>query len=135
MLQWLTKGARYRAATCLIVLYALCVLAPPAALAFGDGAKGAHFLTDDNAGLAHVHGKAHVHDDGAAPHHSGGDDERQGESDRCCGLFCLSALAPSPNLPLAGPEPMALAPLLDAKGIRAHGPDSLYRPPDSPLSL
>ena len=137
MRDWLTKGMRHRAATALVVLYALCVLAPAAAFAFGDGTKAAHCLTDDNHGLvtSHTHGKPHVHDDGNAASHSHDGDEQQTNSGQCCGLFCLSALAPSTDLPLAQPELPVLVPSLNANGLLGHGPHRLDRPPDSLLSL
>lgn len=132
-----SRGFRLRAASVLVVLYALCVLTPAAALALGDAAKAAHCLTDENHGLgpSHANSKPHVHDDGNASQHSHDGDEQQSTSGQCCGLFCLSALAPSTDLPLAQPELPALVPSLNANGLLGHGPDRLDRPPDSLLSL
>jgi hypothetical protein len=137
MLSWFSTGMRHRAATALVVLYALCVLAPAAAFAFGDANKAAHCLTDDNHGLgtSHAHSKAHGHDEGNAAPHSHDGDEQQTTSGQCCGLFCLSALAPSTDLPLAQPELPVLVPSLNANGLLGHGPPRLDRPPDSLLSL
>ena len=141
MSKWLTKGARRWRTTLLVVLYGICVLAPTAALAFGDAAKAAHCLTDVGNGLAHVHDKGladdnlHAHDGASAPNHSDDGEKQQSKSDRCCGLFCLSALAPSTDLLVTGPETPSLVPVLNVDGILAHGPDRLYRPPDSLLSL
>ena len=137
MRSWLTIGMRHRAATALVVLYALCVLAPAGAFAFGDASKAAHCLTDDNHGLgaSHTHNKAHAHDDGSAAPHSHDGDEQQTTSGQCCGLFCLSALAPSTDLPLAQPELPVLVPSLNASDLLGHGPYRLDRPPDSLLSL
>ena len=136
MLNWLTSGMRRRAATALVVLYALCVLAPAAAFALGDAAKAAHCLTDDNHGLgsSHAHDKGHAHEDGTAHKHSDEGDE-QTASGQCCGLFCLSALAPSTDLPFAQPELLALVSYLNTNGLLGHGPNRLDRPPDSLLSL
>src|SRR5687767_10218914 len=129
MLNWLTSGMRRRAATALVVLYALCVLAPAAALALGDAAKAAHCLTDDNhrLGSSHAHGKSHVHEDGTAHKHSDEGDE-QTAAGQCCGLFCLSALAPSTDLPFAQPELLALVSYLNTNGLLGHGPNRLDRP-------
>lgn len=137
MLNWLTRGMRHWAAAALVVLYALCVLAPAAAFAFGDGTKAAHCLTDENHGLgtSHAHSKTQTHHDGAAHQHSDDADEQQTTPSQCCGLFCLSALAPSIDLPLAQPELLALLPSLNGNGILGHGPDRLDRPPDALLSL
>lgn len=120
----------------LVVLYALCVLAPAATFAFGDAAKTAHCLTDEKHGLgSHADSKTHVHHEGTAHQHSGSGDEQQGTSGKCCGLFCLSALAPATDLPLTQPSIPALVPSLTTDGILGHGPDRLDRPPDSLLSL
>ena len=121
----------------MVVLYALCVLSPAAAFAFGDGTKAAHCVTDENHGLgtSHTHGKAHVHKDGTAHKHSDEGGEQQGASGKCCGLFCLSAIAPSIDLPLTAPGFPTLVPLLNANGPLGQGPDCLDRPPDSLLSL
>ena len=155
MLNWLARRARHRAATALVVLYALCVLAPAAALAFGDGTKAAHCLTDESHGRgvlhadgkshahgkshehskAHAGGKTHVHQDGTAHQHAGEGDEQQGAAGQCCGLFCLSALAPSIDLSLAQHVLPTLAPALNANGLLDHGPYRLDRPPDSLPSL
>ena len=137
MLNWLVTRMRHRAASALVVLYALCVLAPAAAFAFGDATKAAHCLTDENHGLgaSHAHGKAHVHQDGAAHKHSDEGDEQQGAPGKCCGLFCLSALAPAIELRLAQSVFPTLVPSLNANGLLGHGPDRLDRPPDSLLSL
>lgn len=131
----MSMGFRIRAAGVLVVLYALCVLAPAAAFAFGDNAKAAHYLTDENNGLAHVHSTTHAHDDGTAHQHADDSDEQQsGATGSCCGLFCLSALAPYADLPSVQPELLALVRSLDATGIIGQAPDRLYRPPDALLS-
>ena len=59
MLTRLTRTFRIRAAITLAVAYALCVVAPSAALAFADGPSAAHCLTD-SMGPAHVHKQADV---------------------------------------------------------------------------
>ncbi|MEW6449133.1 MAG: hypothetical protein AB1490_00665 [Pseudomonadota bacterium] len=129
-----------------VVLYALCVITPSAAVAFGDGSRTAHCLTDDNSSLAHVHGnnKPHLHegaiahshaDEGLVHDHADDSDEPQSSSGQCCGLFCVSAIAPSFDLPLLRFERPALLPSLNAYGIPESGPERLYRPPDVLLSL
>jgi hypothetical protein len=137
MLAQLSKGLRLKVAGVLVVLYALCLLAPAAAFAFGDAAKAAHCLTDESHGLgaSHAYAKQQVHHDGTAHQHPGDGDGPQAASGQCCGLFCLSALAPSIGLPLAQLDRPALVPALNADGILGHGPDRLDRPPDSLLSL
>lgn len=130
MLKRCSKDFRLKAASLLVALYAICLVAPFAALAFGDF-KAAHCLTDESHGLA----ATHVHSDGATHPDSGDGDDGSGPAGKCCGLFCLSALAPSAEQPAAQLEPMALILSLNTTGIIAAGPDRLYRPPDSLLSL
>lgn len=131
-----SRGFRLKAASVLVVLYALCVFAPAAAFAFGDAAKTAHCLTDENHGLgtSHVHSQAHGHD-GILHQHADDGDEQQTTAGKCCGLFCLSALAPSAELPLAPLNFPTLVPSVSGSGILGNEPDRLYRPPDSFLSL
>jgi len=142
-LMQLRRVFRSRAASALVVLYALCLLAPAAAFAFGDGTKAAHCLTDDNHGLvvSHVHDASsapvheHEHHDAVAHQHSGDGDRQQNKTDDCCGLFCLSALAPSIDLSFAQSDVLASIPAVNANSILGCGPDRLYRPPDALLSL
>jgi hypothetical protein len=126
----LTRGLGRQAASALVVLYALCLLAPPAALAFGDASHAAHCISHDHHGLAPVH----AHQDGAAQPHSGDDGDGKGEPGQCCGLVCLTALPVTP--PLAATEPAAPT-LISIRhdGLSSHTPDRLYRPPISLLSL
>src|SRR5437870_9221327 len=97
MLIRLTKAMKSPVASTLALLYLLCVLAPAAAFAFGDGSRAAHCLTDDNHGLRSVHvhihdgGKAHVHEDGTSHEHSKAPDDKSSDG-QCSGLVCLSAL-------------------------------------------
>lgn len=143
MLIRLRKSHRVNAAFALVALYALCVLAPDAALAFGHGM--AHCLTE--ATPAHVHAMraavpAHVHAGATVHHHDDGraKDDDQGtaphDSDRdgksagsCCGLFCASAMALEPIELMPAPitrEPVRLAPV-DA--LTGCGPLRINRPP------
>jgi hypothetical protein len=127
------------------VLYTLCVLASPAAFAFGDSSRAAHCLTDNNHGLPSVYvhehgtqvhyvGKAHVHEDGTSHEHSKAPDGK-GSDGRCCGLVCLSAL-PASISQVQTPVLAALV-AVSAKQEDVAGkiPDRLYRPPIAPLSL
>jgi len=147
MLYGRARIARLWAASILAGLYALCVLAPAAAFAFGDGQHAAHCLTDDNHGLGafhshqddgHRHGgtKVHVHEDGTIHDHSKSKhDHGKSSGAQCCGLVCLSALpamlADMPSPPL----PTALEVFADQDSVSGEAPDRLYRPPISLLSL
>ena len=145
MLIGLTKRFRFKAAGALIALYALCILAPHAALALGSGA--AHCLTEGPV-AGHVHAaqatphahagssEPHHHDDGAAlghddsgaPHKHSGQDGK-GHAGNCCGLFCVSALALEADTAIHAPPAVspALSGLYDS--LAGRGPDRLIRPP------
>jgi hypothetical protein len=142
MLIRLTRATRLRAASTLALLYLLCVLAPAAAFAFGDGSRAAHCLTDGNHGLQSVHlhehdgGKAHAHQDGSSHEHSKAPDGRHKSSDsQCCGLVCLSAL-PASILEVETPTlPALIAVSVDQEDIAGKAPERLYRPPISSLPV
>jgi hypothetical protein len=146
MLSGLTKRFRLKAALVLVALYALCIFAPHAAMAFGNGA--AHCLTDDMSaahvhpakaervshthvdGVAHPHGdqQSHKHVDGSAPHENS-DADGKNHSGTCCGLFCVSAIALDADTALAAP--LAHSPNLPGlhESLAGRGPDRLIRPP------
>ena len=91
MLTAFTTGLRFRLAITLAAFAALCFVAPPAVLAFGHGEATVDCLSHadmvDHGGIAARDIKHHNHPgDHSSPagaHHPG-----------CCGLFCMSALAP-----------------------------------------
>ncbi len=129
------KGVRVRAAIALAAFYALCILSPSAAFAFGDGQTIAHCLADDD-GFAiqlhptEVHGAVHHHVD-ASPtqkqhHHDDGDHLRT-----CCGLFGVAAIVVEPAALPARTDlaTVLLATIQDAMSGRQPGP--LDRPPIS----
>lgn len=150
MLIRLTRAARFRVASALALLYLLCVLAPAATFAFGDGSRAAHCLTDDNQGLrpAHVHehnghendghrhdgGTLHVHEDGASHEHSKAPGGKSSDG-QCCGLACLSALPASLSEVVTPALPAMVAVSVDEESIAGNPPERLYRPPISPPSL
>jgi hypothetical protein len=138
MLSGLTKKSRIRAAIALALLYAFCVLAPSAALAFVDGPTAFHCLTVQH-GFAGTHdhgGPAHVHGDGTTHHHrdSGGTPERSDADGKsppgnCCGLFCVSALAGEAALTLASPVHFTFAAPAGDDHVTGRDPDRINRPP------
>ncbi len=131
MLVWPTKRLRHRAATLLVALYAICLLAPSAAFARVDAPRQAHCLTQADHGLA----KAHVHHDGAGHEHPQKSDDEKDQLKNCCGLFCLSALTPAIDLVIGqAPVGSALVATLEDAIARA-APDRLDRPPISLLSF
>jgi hypothetical protein len=136
MLSGWSKRFRLKAAAVLAALYAVCVLAPHAALAVTQVA--AHCLTDASD-AAHMHAPStvakHVHADGSEHDHGGAAPERHSDADgktpveACCGVFCVTALPHEPDLALATPlaarqiEPGAFYQLA------GRGPDRINRPP------
>jgi hypothetical protein len=146
MLFGLTNRFRLKAAFALVALYASCILAPHAAMAFGNGV--AHCLTEDMS-AAHVHrakaepishthadGVVHTHDDqaphkhvdGSAPHKNS-DADGKNHGGTCCGLFCVSAIALDVDTVPAAP--LAHSSHLRGlhKSLAGRGPDRLIRPP------
>lgn len=131
MLGWLTKRLRRRAATLLVVLYAICVLAPSAAFALADASRQAHCLTQADHGLA----KAHVDHVGAKHEHPQKSDDEKDQLENCCGLFCLTALAPAVDLTI-GQSPIGSAVIVALEAAIARGAlGRLDRPPISLLSF
>ena len=119
------------------MLYLLCVLAPTAAFAIGDGSRIVNCLTNDNHGLqsAHIHhlhqhdsGKAHVHADGTSHGHSKAPGGKSSDG-QCCGLICLSALPASVSEVQTPALPAMVAVSADQEDVAGKTPDRLYRPP------
>ena len=146
MLVLFTRAMRGCAARMLAAVYLLCVLAPAASFAFGDGSRAAHCLTDENHGLqsSHVHmaaEKTHTHADGTSHVHSdraadAKHDHGKASSDgQCCGLVCFSALPASGFQMVLPVLPRGPAELTKMHGFVEHLPPRLFRPPLSPLSV
>ncbi len=113
--------------------YAMCLLAPVAAFAFGNAE--AHCLTQDNHGLTSVH----VHGDGTVHQHAGDAPQLDADvpdgsdtpkaSGKCCGLVCLAAMMPAAYdaLTPAAHPPIVMPFAQDA--LLGAIPARLYRPP------
>jgi len=129
MLKALRAGLGFRVATAIAVFAALCLIAPPAVMAFGHGKTTAHCLT--NADVA-----GHGMHKAATPKHQSDHGKLPGTgAPGCCGLYCLSAL---PLASSAMVEGLAVAPALSppletilSGGLAAR----LDRPPISSLSV
>ena len=129
MLKALRAGLGFRVATAIAVFAALCLIAPPAVMAFGHGKTTAHCLT--NADVA-GHG---MHKTATPKHQNDHDKLPETGAPGCCGLYCLSAL---PLASSAMVEGLAVAPALSppletilSGGLAAR----LDRPPISSLSV
>jgi hypothetical protein len=129
----LVKRLRVRAAFVLAVLYSLCVIVPPLALAFTDGSAAAHCMTDDHHGMPHVHGSKHFDHEGGSVGNSS--DHDKGKSENCCGLFCVTAGA-VPSVPaLTEPDRTIAMNVVLAGFLGGRATDRIDRPPRLPLSL
>lgn len=138
------------------VLYALCVLTPSAAAAFGIGDQPAHCFTEQQLGLhvhqaaagharggarahEHAHMQAHVHNDSAAHRHA--DSHHPGTRDRdndpaaCCGLFGVTAMAVDPQVDLGAPSRHSAILPASFEELSGRGPDRINRPPIALLPL
>lgn len=136
MLSTLIKTMRTKAAIVLAVLYAFTVVAPHAAMAFGNPQTAAHCLTVASA-KAHDHGQTkHKHANGVehthavpqADDHKNSSDEK-GPAAACCGLFSCSAVLTetrdlSPGLVTVS---CIAVPALDS--VEGQGPARINRPP------
>jgi hypothetical protein len=89
MLQELRTGLGFRVAVAIAAFAALCLVAPPAVMAFGHGEKTLHCLAHADAVDHGMHGAL----DGVAQKHGGDHGTLPGtHTPGCCGLYCLSAL-------------------------------------------
>jgi hypothetical protein len=151
MLSVPTKAFRVKAAIALAALYVLCILAPSAAFALSNNPAVAHCLTEGHVGV-HVHAdKSHAHADATAHqhhdqgtahrHHDGGTsqkpsgDDGKGSVANCCGLFSVVAIPGEPDLMLGPSTHASVLVPAPREALSGRGPDRLYRPPISLLSL
>ena len=129
MLRALRAGLGFRVAIMTAGFAVLCFVAPPAVMAFGHGSTIVQCLT---------HGDAADHDmHGGAGHKDHGDGAKvpANHAINCCGLFFLSALAPSSGPVLDGLSlPAVLSPLAEPR-LFGRVPDQPDRPPISLLSV
>ena len=129
MLQKLRTGPGFRVAIVIAAFAALCLVAPPAVMAFGHGNNTLHCLSNADTVDHGMHG-------GAARKDHGDHAKLPGtKAPGCCGLYCLSAL------PLAsGPvvEGLFVAPALSLPAETAlfgRVPSRPDRPPIPLLSV
>jgi ABC-type nickel/cobalt efflux system permease component RcnA len=136
MLSTITKTMRFKAAIFLAVLYAFTVIAPHAAMAFGNAQGAAHCLTVESANT-HDHGQtSHKHTDGvehthAAPQADGQDksSDDKGPAAACCGLFSCSAMLTETRGLSPGPVTASTVTLPLPDLVDGQGPARINRPP------
>ena len=129
MLRALRTGLGFRVAMAIAAFAALCLVAPPAVMAFGHGENIVHCLAHADAVDHGMHG-------GVAQKHDGHPGTLPGtHAPGCCGLYCLSAL-PLASGPLV--EGLLLAPALSPPAetsLFGRVPGRLDRPPIPSLSV
>src|SRR3954449_1693811 len=134
MLTAFSKRFRIKAALALALLYGFCILAPDAAIALTNNA--AHCLEDVVAEHSHEHLAAlhtHIHADGTihqhSDHHEHSGSGKKSDSESCCGLFSIAAIAQEPGLAVAE-RPSSLTHVTGLDYILAgRGPGRINRPP------
>jgi len=129
MLQKLRTGLGFRAAMLVALLAALCLVAPPAVIAFGHGDNTAHCLANADAVNHGMHGN------GEQDHHGDRGKSPGTHAPGCCGLYCMSALPLTPGPMVEGPIIRPALSLLPEIAFTGRGPDQLDRPPISLLSV
>lgn len=135
MLSALTKAWRKRAAWFAVALYAFCALAPTAILTVADTAQAAHCLTGDRD-MSPGAAASHIQADGAAHDHSApAGDDRSTHPAKCCGMFCLSAIAPGFAVAAVSAPPHVEIAALPVHSLPGLGSDRIDRPPRSLASL
>jgi len=135
MLRVLTATMRRRSGLVFALVYLACILFPPMAMAF---ANGADCITDDHNVAAIVH----VHANGSAHHHESQEaDQKPADADgktvpgHCCGMFCLSATTDEMSMSVGvTPRGCTLQQPLEA-ALGGLAPDRIDRPPDVLLSF
>ena len=135
----ITQRWRFRTAIAVALLYAFSVLAPSAVLAAADNPESAHCLMQQEAGShQHVHGggaQKHQHAKSLSEHEDEhGDMHKSSDAGdkshpRCCGLFCVTALAGEESLELVTPGLSNFGRPGRDSDFADRSPDRIIRPP------
>jgi hypothetical protein len=155
MLSRLTRTRRTTAGRLLALAYLFCVLAPAMLLAFGDAARAAPCITENEHGMGIVHEHAgavaqHVRPDERSRDHSSlavasAPDDGQAAAAAadpdtlpldhhkscglCCGLACVSALPATVTEVVRPTAPQSVCLSDDYQAVADNAPPQLYRPP------
>ena len=137
MLAALRRGVRFRIAFAMATFAVFALVAPPMAVAFAPAERAAHCLTHND----HAIGDERVDHAADHEHHPGDLDQakhsHQGDKppSQCCGLFCVTAIAPEirqlANPPLEGSQLSSLV----VRSFHRRLPELPFRPPISLLSF
>jgi hypothetical protein len=128
----LRRTWRWRTASVLVVVYALCLATPTLVIALSHSSIPVHCLNADEHGVAttlsHEHGSPQQH-------HPDGDHDDQVNPGKCCGLFSTSAIAPAIAIVDFQTAVLSPSPSFITANLTGRGPDRIDRPPRSHLSL
>jgi hypothetical protein len=125
MLGFLTKKWRWRAASLLAVLYALCLVAPTAVLALSAQAAPAHCLTENTLSSVFDHA---YHGD-SNQNRSNSDHDGLSRTTKCCGLFLVNGVAPTIDVVAVRPPFVSQITALITTNLSAQDSDRIDRPP------
>ena len=134
MLAALTRGTLFKVAIWVAALAVFSFVAPPIAVAFSPSKTAAYCLTHVDHAFVHEHDQTDAVQPGVGHHddhakHSHGD-----HKSTCCGLFCVTALAPSVYVFEPAWSGSAVSSALETS-FQGRMPDRLDRPPISLLSV
>ncbi len=131
MLGFLTRKRRYRAASLLVVLYALCLVTPTAVVALSANVTSTHCLTEGSQAT----GSSHVHHGDSSQDQRDTGDANHDHGSKCCGLFSVSGVVtPFDMVAVRLPLMSHVAPLFVAS-LTGQDSDRIDRPPRSLPSL
>jgi hypothetical protein len=147
MLVRLRRSRRRTAGWIAAAVYLLCILAPGAALAFGDGPAPCFadelvpvaLVSEPDASdmMAHMHADESTHDPGAmhAHHHADAGEapahhhDGKGSPGPCCAMLCVTALPADLPVIVKPSQPGSICSAQIDRSPPGEAPPLLYRPP------
>jgi hypothetical protein len=137
MVALFTKGWRKTLGALVVALYALCVVLPAAAVAASPSSVSEHCLGEHQHGVGeHQHAAAEpaLHDHGRVAHDEPASHDH-GQSEKCCGLFGVTALAPDFQVVAVRLTQSSDMTVARAESLLGSRVDRIDRPPRDLLSL
>lgn len=137
MVALFTKGWRRSLGALVVALYALFVVLPTAAVATSHSPVSAHCLGEHHHGVGeHQHADAApaMHDHGGGSHEEPAGHEH-GQTEKCCGLFGVTALAPDFQVVDVRLTQSSDLVVTRAESLLGSRGDRIDRPPRDLLSL
>jgi hypothetical protein len=141
-----TRTGRIYAAIALTIIYAICLVTPTLALAFGS-VSALPCITGDHHGLAVMHSESHDHGTTSSHHASGQthNNSRSQEQDHslpmqtggkqkdmaCCSLLCVTAVTPELSVAIGRPLQSSTILHLFEPGLSGRDAARIERPPST----